>query len=60
MRRDNRSEIAQLRHLRYGWADVVDRPCAVAMEQALVLRQQGWDGEFVRCPACPPEEPEGL
>lgn len=60
MRRDNRSEIAQLRHLRYGWADVVDRPCAVAMEQALVLRQQGWEGVFVRCRACPPEEPEGL
>jgi hypothetical protein len=39
---------------------VVDRPCAVAMEQALVLRQQGWDGKFVRCTACPPEEPEGL
>jgi len=52
MRRDNRSEIAGVRHLRYGWADVVDRPCEVAAQQALVLRQQGWQGTFRHCPDC--------
>ena len=53
MRRDNRSEVARLRHLRYGWADLVDRPCEVAAQQAEVLRQQGWPGPFIRCRDCP-------
>jgi hypothetical protein len=53
MRRDNRSEIGQLRHLRYGWADIVDRPCEVAAQQGEVLRQQGWRGPLRRCPDCP-------
>jgi hypothetical protein len=52
-RRDNRSERLQLRHLRYGWSDMVDRPCEVALEQAEILRQQGWRGSFRRCAACP-------
>jgi hypothetical protein len=42
MRRDNRSEVMRLRELRYGWADMVDKPCEVAIEQAVILRQQGW------------------
>jgi hypothetical protein len=54
MRRDNRSELLGYRHLRYGWADLVDRGCEVACEQAEVLRQQGWDGQLIRCPRCPP------
>ena len=54
MKRDNRSEVANLRHLRYGWADLIDRPCDVAREQALVLRQQGWTGRLRPCPACRP------
>jgi hypothetical protein len=59
MRRDNRSELAGLRHLRYGWADMVDRPCAVAAQQAIILRRQGWTGEFKVCPRCPkPLAPE--
>jgi hypothetical protein len=53
MRRDNRSEVLRLRELRYGWADVVDKPCEVAIEQARVLRQQGWTGPFMRCAHCP-------
>lgn len=60
MRRDNRSELAGLRHLRYGWGDIVDRPCEVAIEQASVLRQQGWRGDFKRCRACPTTLPDGL
>jgi hypothetical protein len=53
MKRDNRSEVARLRHLRYGWADMVDQPCQVAIQQAVILRQQGWPGVFKRCWACP-------
>jgi hypothetical protein len=60
MRRDNRSERRRLRHLRYGWADIVDRPCEVAIEQAVILRQQGWPGFFRPCPACPISLPQGL
>jgi hypothetical protein len=52
MRRDNASQVRGIAHLRYGWADIIDRPCAVAEEQARVLRQQGWPGRFVPCRAC--------
>jgi very-short-patch-repair endonuclease len=60
MKRDNRSEVNGLRHLRYGWADVVDRPCDVAIEQAVIMRQQGWTGGFRRCRRCPAPLPLGL
>jgi hypothetical protein len=60
MRRDNRSVVQRMRHLRYGWADVVHRPCDVAIEQAIVLRQQGWTGRFKRCRDCPNDLPSGL
>lgn len=60
MRRDNRSEVLRLRELRYGWADIVDRPCQVAIEQAVILRQQGWTGTFRRCPTCPKSLPPGV
>jgi hypothetical protein len=60
MKRDNRSEILQLRELRYGWADMIDQPCEVAIQQAVILRQQGWPGGFTRCPACPPTLPPDL
>jgi hypothetical protein len=54
MRRDNASEARGLAHLRYGWADLADRPCEVAIEQARVLRRRGWKGRFRSCPQCPP------
>jgi hypothetical protein len=60
MRRDNRSELLRLRELRYGWADIVDKPCDVAIEQAVVLRQQGWTAPFIRCPHCPRDLPHDL
>jgi hypothetical protein len=53
MRRDNASEVRGMAHLRYGWADIADRGCEVAGEQARVLRQRGWLGKFRRCPRCP-------
>jgi hypothetical protein len=49
-----------LRHLRYGWADLIDRPCEAAIEQGVILRQQGWTGPFRRCPHCPDQLPQGL
>jgi hypothetical protein len=60
MRRDNRSELQRKRHLRYGWADMFDRPCEVAIQQAVVLRQEGWTGRFTPCRQCPPRLPDGL
>jgi hypothetical protein len=42
-----------MRHLRYGWADIVDRPCEVAAQQALIFRQQGWTGALRPCSNCP-------
>lgn len=60
MRRDNSSEVAGLRHLRYGSADLIDRPCESASQQGVILRQQGWQGQFKRCKRCPPKLPDGL
>jgi very-short-patch-repair endonuclease len=39
--------------LRYSWADITERPCEVAAEIAVVLRQRGWTGAVRRCgPSC--------
>lgn len=39
--------------LRYNWADVTVRPCQVAVEVAMVLRQRGWTGTLRACgPNC--------
>ena len=52
-RRDNDGVRSGHATLRYGWADVVDFPCAVAAEVALVLRARGWAGRPKRCgPTC--------
>jgi len=60
MRRDNRSVVSSVWPLRYGWADIVDRPCEVAIEQGDILRQRGWQGRFRRCARCPSTLPPGL
>jgi hypothetical protein len=52
MHRDNRFVLAALPTLRYGWADVLDRPCEVAAQVATVLVQHGWSGLPGRCPRC--------
>ena len=54
LRRDNSAAVAGLTTLRYGWADVTGRPCAVAEQVASVLRRAGWTGTVRRCPVCPP------
>jgi hypothetical protein len=52
-RRDNAAVVAGGRVLRYGYTDVVERPCAVAREVASVLAAAGWVGRARRCgPGC--------
>jgi very-short-patch-repair endonuclease len=51
--RDNYLATSGIVTLRYSWADVTTRPCQVAAEIALVLRQRGWTGKLRRCPRCP-------
>jgi very-short-patch-repair endonuclease len=51
--RDNYLAGAGIITLRYNWADVTKRPCQVAAEIALALRQRGWTGTLRRCPECP-------
>ena len=39
---------------RYGWRDVVARPCQTALLQARILRRRGWRGQPRPCsPGCP-------
>lgn len=52
-RRDNAGAVDGITTLRYGWADVTGRPCAVAGQVAAVLRQRGWAGTVRACgPSC--------
>lgn len=54
MHRDNAAAELGLAHLRYGWSDVLGRPCAVAAQLATVLRSVGWTGTARPCrPGCP-------
>jgi very-short-patch-repair endonuclease len=53
MARDNASVVRGEVTLRFGWADVRHRPCAVAGQVAAVLRTRGWTGRPVGCrPGC--------
>lgn len=52
MRRDNAFMVARWLTLRYGWFDVVDRPCEVALQVAEALIECGWSGLPTRCPRC--------
>jgi hypothetical protein len=52
-RRDNAAAADGIVTLRYGWADVTERPCETAGEVAAVLGQRGWPGPLRRCgPGC--------
>lgn len=54
MARDNAATLRQERTLRYGYADVMGRPCEVAAQVAAVLTAAGWTGRPRRCgPGCP-------
>jgi hypothetical protein len=52
-RRDNAAAADGLITLRYGWADVTERPCETALEVGRVLARQGWPGPLRACPRCP-------
>jgi hypothetical protein len=52
-RRDNAAAADGIVTLRYGWADVTERPCETAREIATVLEKGGWSGTLRRCgPGC--------
>jgi hypothetical protein len=52
-RRDNAAAADGIFTLRYGWADVTERPCETAREIATVLARGGWPGTLRRCgPEC--------
>lgn len=51
-RLDNRNTRRGWATLRYGWDDVVAKPCAVAAEIAWLFRARGWQGSPTRCPRC--------
>jgi hypothetical protein len=52
-RRDNAAIADGIVTLRYGWADVTERPCQTARQIATVLAGRGWRGTLRRCgPAC--------
>ena len=51
IRRDNASAVDGQQTLRYGWADVTERPCQAAAEVGAVLAGHGWGGRLRRCGA---------
>ena len=51
-RRDNVHTKTGSPSLRYGWTEVTQESCAVALEVADVLSGQGWSGYPIRCPQC--------
>lgn len=52
MQRDNRAMLKGYTTLRYGWHDVLNRPCEVAAEILTALQARGWVGVTVSCPGC--------
>ncbi len=48
-RRDNAATIDRKTVLRYGWADVTSRSCAVAAQVGSALIQRGWAGRLRTC-----------
>ena len=52
MWRDNRFALLDCLTLRYGWFDVVERPCEAAWQLAAALIEGGWTGLPTRCDRC--------
>jgi hypothetical protein len=51
--RDNALAVDGILILRYGWPEVSDRPCAVALQVGGTAARRGWCGNLRRCgPAC--------
>jgi very-short-patch-repair endonuclease len=51
IRKDNVSAASGIVTLRFSWADVTRRGCAVAAGVAGALQQRGWEGQPSRCGA---------
>jgi very-short-patch-repair endonuclease len=52
MNRDNRFAALGWVTFRYGWFDVVERPCSVARQVGTVLSARRWPSPLRRCPRC--------
>jgi hypothetical protein len=52
LHRDNSFAVLAWLTLRYGWYDLVHRPCAVAFQVARVIISRGWMGLPSRCSRC--------
>jgi hypothetical protein len=52
MNRDNQFALIEWITLRYGWYDVVYRPCVVAFQVAAALAVRGWNGLPTGCFRC--------
>jgi very-short-patch-repair endonuclease len=50
--RDNAHAERNIITLRYGSADIREKPCEVAAQVAAVLRSRGWEGDYAGCPRC--------
>jgi len=59
MDRDNDHMQMGISTLRFGWGQVVDRPCETARRVADALARGGWKGKMRPCPRCPsvPRQP---
>ena len=55
--RDNALITIGLAVLRYGWWDVVARPCFTAGQVAAALQRRGWTGALRLCPTCSTAHP---
>ena len=51
-RRDNRNARQGVPTLRFGWREVAEDPCGIALEVAEMLIGLGWTGYPGRCPRC--------
>jgi hypothetical protein len=49
IRRDNANIVEGQVTLRYGWADVTERKCEVAVQVGAAIRQRGWSDPLRRC-----------
>lgn len=56
--RDNVNVLLGRAPLRHGWRDMLDRPCEVARQRAIALRNRGWHGPIIACgPGCMAAQP---
>ena len=58
--RDNRLTARGVLTLRFGWRDVVTRPCAVAHQIKELLELKDWSGTARSCPECPSVSPASV